>query len=339
MGRQWFLKAQYATGGGGGSGHIIVDDGGYALTQRSKMKFNGTYSEDNSTNEVTEVNITRTMTRSEFDLLSDDEKTGLINVIDETSGVDGKFQPIIYSEEEREIGVWTDGKPLYEKTFKIDNISIDTAHETELVDLTSLNIDTYACDVHSIAYLRSYNVIVDENRISIGYKPSTKKLIAGQSYTQQYTAADILTTIRYTKTTDTAGSGQWTPQGIPAIHYSEDEVVVGTWIDGSTLYARTFINENLSRNTINNYDVYTVGTFEINAKMAFFITGALYETNDQRYFTLPYERSYSSSQKVYQELYTDAEGKLYILASSVRESTSGYHFTKAYMTVYYTKLS
>ena len=28
-----------------------------------------------------------------------------------------KIQPVIYSTEEREIGVWTDGKPLYQKTW------------------------------------------------------------------------------------------------------------------------------------------------------------------------------------------------------------------------------
>ena len=144
-------------------------------------------------------------------------------------------------------------------------------------------------------------------------------------------------TLRYTKTTDAPGSGKWTPQGVPAIHYSENEAVVGTWINGKTLYARTFVNENLSKNLINNYDIYTVGTFDINAEMAFFITGALYETGDQRYFTLPYERSYSSIQKVYQELYTDAAGKLYILVSSIH--SSGFNFSKAYITAYYTKIS
>ena len=46
----------------------------------------------------------------------------------------------------------------------------------------------------------------------------------------------LIIVLRYTKTTDTAGSGTWTPQGVPAVHYSTDEKVVGTWIDGSTIY-------------------------------------------------------------------------------------------------------
>ena len=50
-------------------------------------------------------------------------------------------------------------------------------------------------------------------------------------------------TMQYTKTTDTAGSGKWTPQGVPAIHYSTDEQVIGTWIDGSTLYEKTIFEQ------------------------------------------------------------------------------------------------
>ena len=59
-------------------------------------------------------------------------------------------------------------------------------------------------------------------------------------------------TIRYTKTTDQAGSGQWTPQGVPAVHYSEDEHIIGTWIDGSTLYEKT-VHFSVTSNTVFNY--------------------------------------------------------------------------------------
>ena len=53
-------------------------------------------------------------------------------------------------------------------------------------------------------------------------------------------------TLQYTKTTDTAGSGTWTPQGVPAKHYSTEEKVIGTWIDGSTIYEKTYTGLNLS---------------------------------------------------------------------------------------------
>ena len=108
---------------GGSSGHTIIDDGGTSLTQRDNLQFKGAYSEDNSANGKTVVNVVRSMTKAQFDQLTNNEKTGLINITDITGGNDDRFQPVIYSEDEREIGVWTNGKPLYEKTFVYDNVS------------------------------------------------------------------------------------------------------------------------------------------------------------------------------------------------------------------------
>lgn len=72
-------------GGGGGSGHTIVDDDGTSLPQRSKLQFIGAYSEDNQTDDTTEVNVVRSMTKAEFNQLSADEKVGLIEITDEDS--------------------------------------------------------------------------------------------------------------------------------------------------------------------------------------------------------------------------------------------------------------
>lgn len=46
-------------------------------------------------------------------------------------------QPVIYSLEEREIGVWTDGKPLYQKTIQFTPTQVQTS-----IDVSSLQIDT-----------------------------------------------------------------------------------------------------------------------------------------------------------------------------------------------------
>lgn len=68
----------------GAGGHTIVADDGTDLTQRSKLQFKGAYSEDNSVDDTTEVNVVRNMTRAQFNQLSADEKTGLINISDES---------------------------------------------------------------------------------------------------------------------------------------------------------------------------------------------------------------------------------------------------------------
>lgn len=68
----------------GAGGHTIVSDDGTDLTQRAKLQFIGAYSEDNSVDDTTEVNVVRNMTRAQFNQLSADEKTGLINITDES---------------------------------------------------------------------------------------------------------------------------------------------------------------------------------------------------------------------------------------------------------------
>lgn len=101
------------------------------------------------------------------------------------SGGINYITPECYSTEEREVGCWVDGKPLYQK-------SVATG----------------------------------------GSVPSGATLIQRIVQTEY-------DTLLYTKTTDTAGSGTWTPSGIPAVHYSTEEHVIGTWIDGRTLYEKT----------------------------------------------------------------------------------------------------
>ena len=71
----------------GAGGHTIVADDGTDLTQRANLQFIGAYSEDNSVDDTTEVNVVRNMTKAQFDLLTADEKTGFINTTDETSQI------------------------------------------------------------------------------------------------------------------------------------------------------------------------------------------------------------------------------------------------------------
>ena len=73
---------EVAQGGGGSGGHTILDDGGTALAQEDNLQFVGVYSEDDSTNEITKVNIVREMTQAQYDLLSADEKKGIIRITD-----------------------------------------------------------------------------------------------------------------------------------------------------------------------------------------------------------------------------------------------------------------
>lgn len=80
-------KWENANESGGSGGHTILDNEGDSLTQRSSLQFKGAYSEDNSTDSITEVNVIRSMTKAQFNQLSSDEKVGIINITDESTGM------------------------------------------------------------------------------------------------------------------------------------------------------------------------------------------------------------------------------------------------------------
>lgn len=160
-----------------------------------------------------------------------------------TGTTHSKFQPVIYSTEEREIGVWKDGKPLYEKTFYYEG-NINTNSTTEIADLSSLSPDTILPLKTTIdeAELAVLDLPCEGFRLQISY--TSKKVSLINSSTLSFNPARVNFVVRYTKSTDVAGSGSWTPQGVPAVHYSTDEQVIGTWIDGSTIYGKLFELQN-----------------------------------------------------------------------------------------------
>lgn len=159
---------------------------------------------------------------------------------------DIEISPVIYSEEEREVGCWVDGKPLYEKTVFIDNISSSTgiqrfAHGISNIETVITTNGTWINKSDNTVYIGSRDIVrPDSINSSAGAWADATNIVL--STRENRSNQNLYITIQYTKTTDTPGSGIWTPSGVPAVHYSTDEHVVGTWIDGSTLYERTYID-------------------------------------------------------------------------------------------------
>ena len=177
------------------------------------------------------------LTQEEYDELTTEEKNnGTVYYITDVNGDGESFQPIIYSENEREVGVWVDGKPLYEKTVIFEG--------TFLGSTTIGNLNIIMCSGHSVDNTyRTFSFAHSDasNNVGIFIKSNGDvEIRAGSSVTSEYAYDKIAITVRYTKTTDTAGSGTWTPQGVPTVHYSTDEQIVGTWIDGNTIYEKTY---------------------------------------------------------------------------------------------------
>ena len=145
------------------------------------------------------------------------------------SGGPELIQPVIYSDEERCIGVWRDGKPLYQKTwyFQNDMRMIQTGWTSLGIDVSSLNIDEITDNQAQSYSSQSFSISVWNDSGTLKAMNDKSNINIGS------------VTLRYTKTTDTAGDGDWTPSGVKAVHYSTNEHVIGTWIDGKTLYERT----------------------------------------------------------------------------------------------------
>ena len=169
------------------------------------------------------------------------------------------YLPALYSEEEREVGVWTDGKPLYQKTWvKQLPASHDNDNYSFYIDDTSnLNIET---QVSASGFLKTSDGstaalnggIVDLPGWNYGiHINTTTKILQLYSYHQNTTFGNgvAIITLQYTKTTDQPGSGTFLTDGTPSHHYSTSEKVVGTWIDGSTIYERTI---QLTANLVTN---------------------------------------------------------------------------------------
>ena len=151
------------------------------------------------------------------------------------------FSPIIYSDIERKIGVWSDNKPLYKKTFFLDLTVTDNAWTHYLLGTTGIDIKDVEgyFSLSSIgnkipfSYYRNSNEYftwyTERNNEDIAVRPNMN---AGTSVIVKYV------TIIYTKNSDIAGSGEYNALAIPNVHYSTDEQVIGTWIDGKPLYRK-----------------------------------------------------------------------------------------------------
>lgn len=152
------------------------------------------------------------------------------------------YLPALYSEEEREVGVWTNGKPLYQIcadiTVQSGNLNDWIYHN--ISELTNADIVHYDYDILFLDPSNGKNAVYDSTyRIEVARLSTTQfYIITGSGWNTG--GIKIRFIIQYTKTTDQPGSGTWTPEGQLAHHYSTSDKIVGTWIDGSTVYERTF---------------------------------------------------------------------------------------------------
>ena len=161
----------------------------------------------------------RELTQAQYDALSNAEKmNGVLYCIKDNGIVEGEqFAPVIYSTEERMIGTWTDGKPLYQKT-----VSLTLTNNTSSV--LTYEYSHNIADVENIFIVECHNnngVPVNSPRPHAGntYEVtvainSTKDKFYVETGGTDRTSTVLVITVRYTKSTDTPGSGTWLDKGI-----------------------------------------------------------------------------------------------------------------------------
>ena len=161
------------------------------------------------------------------------------------------FSPIIYSTEEREVGVWYDNKPLYEKGVIITGLGTSGGHTDFSLNVSNAEIKTVeGCYWYSDGTTRKYGDVL----INAAGVLDTNYTLQAQAinnntiritYTQDRSTSTGFVRARYTKTTDVAGSGSYNTLGVPTIHYTTDEQVIGTWF-GKPLYQKCYDNLNIT---------------------------------------------------------------------------------------------
>lgn len=196
------------------------------------------------TNKVAQIKSYKELTLAEYMALPDTKSTDDILYCIKDVGGANQFPPLIYSDEEREVGVWRDGKPLYQKT-------LTTTQSLALIQNTWVKTEFDKGSLDKIINIS----IVDGNgafnsEFSAGFVDNKVAINCARAVSY---VSGINIILQYTKTTDTPGSGTWTTDGTYAKHYSTEEKVIGTWVDGKPIYERTYSGLSVAVSSANSW--------------------------------------------------------------------------------------
>lgn len=179
-----------------------------------------------------------------------------------TFGTQNIFTPIIYSTEERCVGVWIDNKPLYAKSYDFGALPNNTA-KTLSSGLTGVNvvkIDGIATNASGFTTTIPHPETGGNGDVQIDFLSTKEIRIKTNS---DYSAFTGYVTLYYTKTTDTAGSGAYNTLGVPMVHESTTEQVIGTDENGNTKYEITLTTPTSQSGNSYFFDLTGVDDVEI----------------------------------------------------------------------------
>lgn len=228
----------------------------------------------------------------------------------------------LYSTDEKMIGKWIDGKPLYERVFVDSFHTTNNYNNYRTIDVSAINME--------YVKLVEYSLISGNDHFYNGGSSTTgfyihdfvvtngslRYWIKEVDYNRDCTIYIIL---QYTKTTDSANSfniGESTD-------YSTDEKIIGTWLNGEPLYQKTISCGALPNKTLKNV---AHGISNLNKVVNLY--GMAY--NNSYWSSLPkvHDKDINIQCAIY-------ENSTNIMIEGRETDFSG--FTESYITIQYTK--
>ena len=177
------------------------------------------------------------------------DSSGVLSATGGGGGINGDLYFGIddYSEEEKVIGRWKNGKPLYRKVI-LDaplNTSIEVNDLDNLVDLRWKQ--RYTNDSEYFSYGEA-----NSSYVSMVYLSNDRKHLTLRSTTNFTSPLTII--ITYTKTTDAPNSfkpslmtnNALLPVAPSYDDYSDEEIVIGKWTNGKPIYRKVFQGLNIT---------------------------------------------------------------------------------------------
>lgn len=190
----------------------------------------------------------------------------LVNITDDEGEIEvgGEY----YSTDERCVGTWTDGKPLYQKTIAFNALTSGANNKIN----NTITITNYKIIEFSGTVFLADGV----NELAIPYVTSSQQLSAFFSdgvyvfVSSNLSVASGYLTIKYTKNSDTAIP--LATKTTPSYEvYSTDEQIIGQWIDGKPIY-RKIIQPNITTSSTMagdiKYGALTLSNYISNVDMA-----------------------------------------------------------------------
>lgn len=175
----------------------------------------------------------------------------------------------LYSETEKIVGCWIDGKPIYQKTitgttnsnsdpktFPIGALIDKVIGVESMVGASSETMyfpNNFWANTVSSNFISGFKLSIMTNSSSVS--DNVVSIVASAAST---ISSPFHVTIKYTKPTDAANSFKYGNE----TDYSTDEKIIGTWIDGKPIYQKTINFGNLA--TANAYKSvnHSVSNFE-----------------------------------------------------------------------------